>query len=67
MLDKEQILWFCKEKESPKHKKKRHDGRSLMTRKVISPSLSCSPVEQEFLLSPQLRRTWLRREPHDCA
>lgn len=20
MLDKEQILWFCKEKESPKHK-----------------------------------------------
>lgn len=22
MLDKEQILWFCKEKESPKHKKK---------------------------------------------
>ena len=21
MLDKEQILWFCKEKESPKHKK----------------------------------------------
>ena len=67
MLDKEQILWFCKEKESPKHKKKRPDGRSLMTRKVICPSLSCSPVEQEFLLSPQLRRTWLRREPHDCA
>ena len=23
MLDKEQILWFCKEKESPKHKKER--------------------------------------------
>ena len=23
MLDKEQILWFCKEKESPKHTKKR--------------------------------------------
>ena len=21
MLDKEKILWFCKEKESPKHKK----------------------------------------------
>ena len=49
MLDKEQILWFCKEKESPKHKKKRPDGRSLMTRKVISPSLSCSPVEQEVV------------------
>ena len=27
MLDKEQILWFCKEKESPKHKQERPEGR----------------------------------------
>ncbi len=26
MLDKEQILWFCKEKESPKHKKERPEA-----------------------------------------
>ena len=44
MLDKEQILWFCKEKESPKHKKERPEGRSLMTRRVICPSLSVRPA-----------------------
>ena len=60
MLDNDKFIWFCKEKESPKHKNERPEGRSLMTRRVICPSLSCSPVEQEFLLSPQFRRTWLR-------
>ena len=39
MLDKEQILWFCKEKESPKHKKKRPDGRPC----EVKEGLTCPP------------------------